>query len=201
MKNLRSLRKENKMSQQALADKLSVSRSTVAMWETGGSQPDNASLHAMADFFGVSVDFLLDREPLIKAPSKGVWINVLGDVAAGTPIEAIEDIVDQEEIPLDMAAQGEHFGLRIRGDSMEPKISDGDVVIVRRQTDVEDGNVAVVLVNGDSATVKRIRKRTDGILLIPFNQMYEPTFYSNAEIQSLPVVVLGKVVELRAKFE
>ena len=82
---------------------------------------------------------------------------------------------------------------------MEPKISDGDVVIVRRQPDVDSGDIAVVLVNGNDATVKRIKKSPQGVTLIPSNPAYEPMYYSNEEIESLPVTILGKVVELRAK--
>ena len=83
---------------------------------------------------------------------------------------------------------------------MEPKFSEGDVVIVRKQPDVNSGDIAVVLVNGDDATIKKIKKRPEGVMLIPSNPNYEPMFYSNQEIEELPVVVLGKVVELRAKF-
>ena len=83
---------------------------------------------------------------------------------------------------------------------MEPRMLDGDVVIVRRQDDVDSGDVAIVLVNGNEATVKRIKKQEDGITLIATNTcVYEPHFYSNKEIQSLPVQILGKVVELRGK--
>lgn len=83
---------------------------------------------------------------------------------------------------------------------MEPRMMEGDVVIVRRQDDVDSGDVAIVLVNGNEATVKRIKKQEDGITLIATNtSVYEPHFYSNKEIQSLPVQILGKVVELRGK--
>ena len=83
---------------------------------------------------------------------------------------------------------------------MEPKISEGDVVIVRKQSDVNSDDIAVVLVNGDEATVKRIKKRPEGLLLSPFNPSYEPMLYSNEDIAKLPVTILGRVVELRAKF-
>lgn len=204
MIKLKELRAINKMSQQKLASMLGVSRSTVAMWEISSSQPDNDHLLKMANIFNTSVDALLGRDPIpVSGPpasTGGVWVPVLGTVAAGTPIEAIQDVLDYEEIPTDMAAQGEYFGLVIKGQSMEPKISDGDVVIVRRQTDVENGQIAVVLVNGDEATVKRIKKRPEGLLLIPSNPTYEPMFYSNEEIEKLPVTIIGRVVELRAKF-
>lgn len=83
---------------------------------------------------------------------------------------------------------------------MEPKILEGDVVIVRQQDDVDNGDIAIVLVNGDEATVKRIKKQAEGITLIATNiSVYEPHFYSNQEIRVLPVRVIGKVVELRRK--
>ena len=108
--------------------------------------------------------------------------------------------MDYEEITPEMAASGDFFALQINGDSMEPKISDKDVVIVRKQDDCESGDIAVVLVNGEDATVKRIKKRPEGIILAPTNPQYEPMFYSNADIEKLPVTIVGKVVELRAKF-
>ena len=83
---------------------------------------------------------------------------------------------------------------------MEPRIAQGDVVIVRKQSDVDTGDIAVVLVNGNEATIKKIKKRPDGIMLIPINTNYEVMFYNNTEIEELPVLILGKVVELRAKF-
>ena len=135
------------------------------------------------------------------ASTGGTWVPVLGDVAAGIPIEAVENIVDYEEIDSSMASTGEFFGLRIKGSSMEPRIRDGDVVIVRRQEDAETSDTAVILVNGDSATVKRIKKEPDGSLwLLPNNPAYDPQHYSPAEIATLPVRIIGKVVELRGKF-
>lgn len=204
MLRLKELRSSKKMNQQKLASILGVSRSAISMWEIEASQPDNEQLLKIASLFNVSVDFLLGRDAAAPegppASTGGVWVPVLGSVAAGTPIEAVQDIRDYEEISADMAGQGEHFGLVIKGDSMEPKISSGDVVIVRRQSDVENGQIAVVMVNGDEATVKRIKKRPEGLMLIPSNPAYEPMFYSNCEIEELPVIIIGRVVELRAKF-
>lgn len=131
---------------------------------------------------------------------KGVTINVLGRVAAGIPIEAIENIIDTEEITEELAKTGDFFGLQIHGDSMEPKISEGDIVIVRKQEDAENGQVIIATVNGTDATCKRLRKYRDGIELISNNPSYEPMFFSNEEIESKPVKIIGRVVELRAKF-
>ena len=74
------------------------------------------------------------------------------------------------------------------------------MVIVRKQDDCDNGDLAVVLVSGEDATVKRIKKSAAGIMLIPNNPAFEPMFFSNEEIEALPVTILGKVVELRAKF-
>ncbi len=166
------------------------------MWELGASQPDNNFLRALADYFGVTTDYLLGRD--IK--SKGIKIPVLGRVQAGIPIEAVEDIIDYEEITPEMASQGEHFALQIKGDSMAPRICEGDVVIVRKQTCVENGDTAVVMVNGEDATVKRFFQDETGIKLLPTNPTYEPMFFSPIEVRRLPITVIGKVVELRGKF-
>lgn len=199
---LKELRDSHGLSQSDLAQKLHTNQSTVAMWENGTNRPRNATLEKLASFFNVSIDYLLGRtsEKKERPREKGVQIPVLGLVQAGIPVEAIEDIIDYEEIPESMARSGEYFALQIRGESMEPKFSEGDIVIVRKQSDVDSGDIAVVLVNGDEATIKKIKKRSDGVMLIPNNPAFEPMFYSNQEIQELPVMILGKVVELRAKF-
>lgn len=202
---LKELRERSGYSQYSFADKFGVAQSTVGNWESGKREPNFETMQRLANFFGVSIDYLLGRESAPggpPAPSRpgSQWIPVLGRVAAGTPIEAVEDILDYEEIDAQTASSGDHFALQIKGQSMEPKISDGDVVIVRKQDDCDSGDVAVVLVNGDEATVKRIKKEPAGIMLIPSNPSYEPKFYSNDQVASLPVRIIGKVIELRAKF-
>ena len=186
-------------SQGDLAKHLFVNQTAVSQWERGVTIPSPPILLKLSQLYGVSTDYLLGND----APSekgKGVTIPVLGDVAAGVPIEAVENIVDYEEIDTALAATGEFFGLRIKGASMEPRIREGDVVIVRKQDDAETGDTAVVLVNGDSATVKKIKKMPDGIQLIPSNPAYDPMYYTAAEVEALPVRIIGRVVELRGKF-
>lgn len=197
--NLKQLRHERGYSQQKLAQKLNVSRSTVAMWETGSSEPSLQMIQRIADVLSVSVAELFG-EPADPSAHKGILIPVLGCVQAGLPNEAVEDVLDYEEITPELASTGEFFALRVRGDSMEPRMVEGDVVIVRKQDDAGSGDIVVALVNGDEATIKRLKKRPEGILLIANNPAYEPMFFSNREIRELPVRVIGKVVELRAKF-
>lgn len=126
-------------------------------------------------------------------------IPVLGRVAAGIPIEMVEDVIDWEEIDDATAKLGAIFALSIKGDSMEPRIVSGDVVIVRQQDDAESGDIVIVSVNGDDATCKRLRKYKDGVELVPSNSSYSPIFFSNEEIVTKPVKILGKVIELRGK--
>ena len=186
-------------SQGDLAKHLFVNQTAVSQWERGVTIPSPPILLKLSQLYGVSTDYLLGNDiPVEKV--KGVKIPILGDVAAGVPIEAVENIVDYEEIDTALAATGEFFGLRVKGASMSPRILDGDVVIVRKQDDAETGDIAVVLVNGDSATVKKIKKMPDGIQLIPTNPAYDPMYYTAAEVEALPVRIIGRVVELRGKF-
>lgn len=121
-------------------------------------------------------------------------------MAAGIPIEAITDVLDYEEITETMSMTGEYFGLKIKGNSMLPRIAEGDVVIVICQPDAESGQVVIAQVNGDSATCKKLVKHSSGISLVSFNHDYEPMFFSNEDIQRLPVTIIGKVVENRQKY-
>lgn len=194
--NLKSLREKKQMTQQQLADKLEISRSTIGMYENGSREPDFETLELIADFFNVNMDRLIGN----LNPTTKKLVPVLGLVRAGIPMDAVEHIIDYEEISEAMARQGEFFALQIKGDSMEPKISDGDVVIVRKQPDVENGEIAIILVNGDEATIKKVQKFNGGINLIPSNPAYDVMTYTNEQIEKLPIRILGKVVELRAKF-
>ena len=198
MLRLREARKAKGLTQVEVSRIIGISQNGYSDWETGKNRVDARSLGRLAELYGVTVNYLLGIDEN-DAPAKGVRIPVLGSVAAGIPIEAIQDIVDYEEIDADMAAAGEYFGLRIKGSSMEPRIREGDVVIVRRQEEAETGDTVVVLVNGDSATVKRIKIEPNGIALIPNNPAYDTRFYSAAEVELLPVRIIGKVGELRGK--
>lgn len=185
---------------QEMCDSLGVKYTTFTDWVKGNSYPRIDKIELMANYFGISKADLVEDHSKKSTPRKGLVINVLGRVAAGIPIEAIEDIIDTEEISEEMAKTGEFFGLQIHGDSMEPRMCEGDVVIVRKQDNAESGDVVIAMINGNDATCKRLRKYRDGIELISNNPSYEPMFFSNQEIQEKPVKIIGKVVELRGKF-
>ena len=201
MLRLKEIRKENKKSQEELAKLLGVTQATLSGWENEKYEIDNKSLITCAELFNVSVDYLLGlSDEQGETASNGKKIPVLGNVAAGLPISAVENILDYEEISEDMARTGEFFGLRIKGNSMEPRIKEGDVVIVKQQDDVESGQVAIVLINGDDATCKKFVKHDNGISLVSYNPSHPPMFFTPEEIETKPIRVIGRVVELRAKF-
>ncbi len=200
---LRIAREKKQWSYGTLSDATGFSKSTLQRYETGFvSNIPIDRLKIIGNALDVRPEWLMgfNESDTLHSSKKGVSVPVLGYVRAGIPIEAVEEILDYEEISQEMAAQGEHFALSIKGDSMEPKISEGDVVIVRKQDVVENGELAVVLVNGNDATVKRFYKNDNGVTLISTNSVYPPFVYSKKDVDELPVRVIGKVVELRAKF-
>ena len=196
--NLRQARLAKGLTQRQVAAHIGINQNTYSYWETGRSRVDTAALPRLAALFGVSVDYLLGNAG--EETPKGVKIPVLGRVAAGIPIEAVEDILEYEEISPHMAAQGEFFALQVKGRSMEPRMQEGDIIICKKQADAETGDVAVVLVNGDDATVKKIKKTSAGLYLLPTNPAFDPLFYTYDEVMDRPVTIIGKVVELRAKY-
>ena len=202
-KKIKYLREKEGFTQTELGKRLGLSDKAVSTWENDIKVPRMATLRKISELFGVPVGYLVGEK---TSPRASVKIPVMGGVAAGAPITAVEEYIDLydpdtwEEISAELASTGNFFALRIAGDSMEPKISRGDIVIVRQQNDVESGDIAIVLVGGNDATCKKIKKRSDGILLISNNPEYEPMFYTQKQVNELPVSIIGKVVELRAKF-
>ena len=199
---LKDLRKKAGLTQADFAKHFNIATGTIGMWETGKREPDSKTLIRIAEYFDVSVDYLLGNEKRpARRPKTKKTIPVLGQIPAGIPIEAIEDVLDYEDLSEQEAADDfEYFGLRIKGNSMYPEYQDGDTIIVRRQETADTGDDAVVMVNGNDATFKRIKRSEDGIILMPINTTdFEPIFYSNAQIESLPIRVLGICVELRRK--
>lgn len=192
------------LKQADLVELTGISKGALSSYISGHYVPKQNNIFLISKALNVSESWLMGNDVPIERShnikKKGVTINVLGRVAAGIPIEAIENIIDTEEISEEMAKTGDFFGLQIHGDSMEPKISEGDIVIVRKQEDAENGQIIIATVNGTDATCKRLRKYRDGIELISNNPSYDPMFFSNEEIESKPVKIIGRVVELRSKF-
>lgn len=218
-KIIKKFRETNLLSMQEFADRSNLSKGYISMLEKGFQpgqedkkiEPSITTIVKVANAMGLTTDELvamLDGEQLItlydpfvkKTDKKSVKIPVYGYIRAGIPVEAITDILDYEEIPQDMAVRGEFFALRVKGDSMSPELREGDVVIIKSQNDIETGEMAIVIVNGEDATIKRIVKTNSGLTLIPSNSIYAPLVFTKEEVEKLPVMILGKVVELRRKF-
>lgn len=220
MERLNELCSEHHISKRTLEKEAGLSSGSTSKWKD--KLPGQSSLIKLSKYFNVTTDYLtgqseyktqeealrhfesiVDESALasdVLRIERGMEIPVLGQVAAGTPIFAEENYIDTEEISTELAAIGEFFGLKIKGDSMSPRIMEGDTVIVRQQDDAESGDVVIVLINGDSATCKRLMKYKEGISLLSFNPAYKPMTFSNKEIEEKPVKIIGKVVENRQKY-
>lgn len=203
---IRKRREQLGMSQEDLAHKIGYkSKSSINKIELDVQQLRQSKIKQIAQALETTTDYVMgwDEPPSdAKNPRTrtATVINVLGHVAAGIPIEAITDIVDTEEISEELARCGEYFGLKIKGNSMEPKIKDGDTVIVRRQDDAESDEIVIAIVNGNDGVCKRLKKYDGKIALVSENPAYEPMYYENVEVAEIPVRIAGKVVELRRKF-
>ena len=154
--------------------------------------PENAGAHDIFNTFTPSVI----KGGLDKTPNTASEISILGSIAAGTPIEAIQQEVDRVTLPEDLQNNGEHYGLKVKGDSMiEAGINDSDTVIVKKTSNVESGQIAVVLIDGQEATLKRIRKKGNTIALEAANKNYETKIYAASRIK-----IQGTLVSLYRNF-
>ena len=197
---IKSAREDLKLTKRELAKRIGVHESSINKYEKGLVDIPLSKISELARVLKVTEAYLMGWEEKSEQPPQGLQIPVLGTVAAGIPISAVEDILDYEEVPQSWESQGEFFALKIKGDSMEPRMESGDVVIVRQQSDANSGDTVIVLVNGDDATCKKLQKTDNGIMLVSTNPKYSPMFFTKEEIQTKPVVILGKVVELRQKY-
>ena len=201
---LRTLRNNKGLSQADFAKQIKISKSSVNMYERGEREPSLTTLEVIADYFNVDMDYLLGKSDVVN---KMQWplnipvadniipmpemrrIPLVGSIACGMPILAEENIEELIEIPKHIKAD---FALTCKGDSMiNARIYDGDVVYIRQQEMVENGEIAAVLIDSE-ATLKRVKIHPDRIILEPENPMYDPFVYRGEEMNS--VHILGKAV-------
>lgn len=199
--NIRWLRKRAGMSQDELAKKTGKKTYTsVQHWETGHAEPSQDTLIKLSEIFSVPVGDLISTDLQGTAGVKkipAVKIPVLGKISAGIPSEAIDDIIDYEDIPFELAKTGEFFGLRINGDSMSPLLPDGSTVIFRHQADAETGDIVAALIDGSDGVCKQYKRYDIGVALVPINDAYKPLFFPKQECDRL--LIVGKAVEMRRK--
>ena len=196
---LKSLRKEKGFTQEQLADEMGLSKSAISMYETGNRKPDYEALEAFADMFNVDMNTLLDSpssknlslpnsENIIPLPTT-YTVPLLGEIACGKPILAEENVEGMVKVPEYIQAD---FALRCKGDSMiGARILDGDIVYIRQQPDVDDGEIAAVLIDNE-ATLKRVYKMPGRLQLRAENPAFLPINLEGDELES--VRILGKAV-------
>ncbi|MBE6894533.1 MAG: helix-turn-helix domain-containing protein [Ruminococcaceae bacterium] len=204
-KLIKKRRKELNITLEEIGNYVGVSKATVQRWETGGiSNMRRDRIKKLSEILQINPQLLLSAEEAltdskITEDIAFVKIPVLGTVAAGVPIAAQQDIIGWEEVPAEWTKNSTLFALKLKGDSMEPRMAAGDIVIVKKQSDVESGQIAIVLV-GNEATCKKVVKHADGIVLISNNTKYAPMFFTIKDIEEKNITVLGRVIELRVKF-
>lgn len=199
---LKTLRESIGMNQEELSEKFGISKSTIGMYETNKREPNFELLKEFARFFNVSTDYLLEQ---IKKDDLSnfdiIQIPLLGKIAAGYPTQMFADVIDYIDIPADMArGNKELFALKTKGKSMEPNFIEGDILIFEKTEDCENGQFCAVAVNGDDATFKKVTKTDTGIMLQPLNPAFETKFYTNEQIASLPVQIIGVLKQIRRNF-
>lgn len=216
-KTLKTLRNSRNISATKLSEDLNIHRGSLSNWETGRRTPDSEMLLKIANYFNVSVDYLLgnDTDDTDLFNLKGdvrflkkvkdnemVKIPVLGAIRAGLPLYAHENIIDYEYVHQEELMMGEEtFFLEVKGDSMiNARIYEGDRVRIRKQNHLDNnGDIMAVRVNGDEATLKRVYLQENGIALISENPKYAPMFYPASEIESGYVEIIGRAMEVKIK--
>lgn len=195
---LKELRKLRGISQGALSSALGLTQQAVGKWETGRSTPDPQMLAALAAYFGVSVDYLLGCGAGAKsAAAPGEYsIPIIGTVRAGYDALAFEEDYGTE--PANVKDPENYFYLLVKGDSMEPRISDGDLALVHRQPTLESGELGVVVYGEGNGTLKKFIRRGNAVILRPFNPAYSDQVIQGADLDDL--YIAGKVVETKAKW-
>ena len=202
MNKIRELRKAKKVSMKELGQAIGgYAESTISLYENNKRQPDQATLIKLADFFGVSVDYLLGREPSeedkriqsiggFNVPDKYL-IPIVGQVVAGKPVESPENI--EGYVYIEHKNAQDYFALRVSGDSMiNAGIVPGSLLIVHKQNTANNGDIIVASVDGES-TVKRYKENAGAVFLMPENSAYNPILITD----KTAFYIFGKVVEVR----
>lgn len=200
-KRFSTLVKENDIEIQKLVEMLGLrSKSTIYRYMNGEMAPKVTTVKYLSEIFNVNPIWLMGYDVPKEIKHKKletIKIPIVGRVAAGCPILAEEEIIDTVDIPKDWLKDGyNYFGLRVKGDSMFPRILDGDYVIVRQQNEINSGNIGIILINGDEAVVKEVYITNEGITLKSYNPMYPDMVFSKKDVVTKPVTIIGRVVKM-----
>lgn len=190
----------NKKTRMDVCRDLDLPYSTFTDWCNANIYPRIDKIELLANYFGIQKSDLVENHDTLNRNTNSAVVFIYGTIPAGIPMECIEDIIDTEEISADMLKGGkQYFGLRVKGNSMEPEYLDGDILILEKVDDCESGDDCIVMVNGNDGTFKRVFKNENGIILQPLNPSYSPIIYTNEQIETLPVRIIGVVEEFRRK--
>ena len=200
--NIKNLRLQHNLSQKEFAAIAGVSDKAVSTWENGTKIPRMGAIQKIADHFGLLKSAIIEpsiahqNQPVIYASYK---IPVLNKASAKIPPHNSKEIISYESLNDTYRNDGySYFALRMQGHSMEPTIMDGDTIIIRQQNTVDNGQIAVLSINGEDSTIKEVKRGDDGITLIGHNAaIYTPQFYSHQDIKKLPLMIIGRVIEIR----
>ena len=214
---IKKYRTENELSQRAFASKTSLSPSYINTLEkiynpkTGKpysvttdvavelANAMNLKIEKLLNMLNNDQEFTLNEDKKVNNSNSTV-VFIYGSIPAGIPMECIEDVIDTEEISSKLLkGNKEYFGLKVKGNSMEPDYIDGDTLILLKTDDCESGDDCVVMINGNDGTFKRVFKNENGIILQPLNPEYSPLVFTNEQIENLPVKIIGTVEEIRRK--
>lgn len=198
------------------ADKLSsISYTHLNMIENGKRNVTPALLRNLAQLYNVDyldlyekagyIDLIEDeKKTKIKTDLLGnpvVSLPLVGTVKAGYNYLAQENWVGTVDVETSLVGDGkDYFALKVKGDSMAPVFIEGDIVIIKRQSDCENNEYAVVIINGDEGTLKKIKKTDSGIILQPLNPAYGPVMYTKEEMETIPIIIVGVVKQLKREF-
>lgn len=224
MNTIRELRTKKGLTQTELGEILGVTKNSISYYENSKRQPTPDMLVKMADLFGVSIDVILGRKEEQPAapgwkdintadfsPSKKsnplpdlfhtVKIPILGSVRAGYDWLAAQEVIGWVEVEEDIANRfPDVFALYVKGDSMEPEIRHNDIAICVPQSQVDNGSIAIICINGDEGTIKRVRVDRDGINIIPSNSRYSTKHYTPDEVTNIPITIQALVIEIRRRY-
>lgn len=197
---IKQLRKAHKLTQEELAKILDVKPTAVSAWELGRNKPLMDKLDMMAHYFGVPISYFFEENE-IKGPKNHIYfvkLPIVGTISCGNGVIAYEDIEGYEDVPRSWLNGGEYFFLRAKGDSMiNARIMDGDLLLIRKQDDVENGEIAAMLIDGE-AVLKRVYKTDDTIILQSENPMYKPIILNKNDMKD--VRVIGKLKKVVLNF-
>lgn len=191
--NIQRLLDRKGATQTDMAKDLNIPETTVSSWLKGKKYPRIGNIQMMADYFGILKSEITEERPnnLIEVSPRTVRIPVLGKIACGDPILADENIETYRYEFADSLPSGEIFILEAKGKSMHPTVPDGCFVMIRQQNEVENGEIAAVLINGnDEATLKRVKRQGDIVMLMPDNAEFEPIIVTEEN----PITILGKAI-------